>query len=48
MFHLYKAEVLSWDIKCLVERKHWDCILRSYFDIVRFVHLLEFLLCLKF
>lgn len=39
MFHFYKAEVLSWDIKCLVAKKHWDYILRSYFDIVRYFHL---------
>lgn len=31
---------------CLVERKHWDYILRSYFDRVRYFHLLEFLLWL--
>lgn len=48
MFHLDKVEVLSWVIKALVERNHWHYILKSYFDIVRYFHLLEFLLCLKF
>lgn len=48
MFHVDTVEVLSWDIKGLAERKHWDFILKSYFDIVSYFHLLEFLLCLKF
>lgn len=35
MFCSDEVEVLSWDVKALVERKHWDCILKCCFDIVK-------------